>query len=312
MSVQRFFDRSGRENIQARQGLDVIGFSSGVGEAGDGVDVAFNASLLLAQFPEVYELGRPGLARTNSADLSAEIELEVPTGKFWRLVGVVLAYHASADAATRTPILTIEDAADDAYDTITLPTKTANQHETEVVLFGTNGRVSGDDGVAAAVTLTLAVNPTALDTMTIGGRVYTFVAADDGTVSNAIQIGANVGATQAALELKLDAGGNGVHPLVTFAEFVGNDMVITARHPGVSGNSIGSTETFTSGSNVFSATALAGGVDEATDLGAVDFPTPGALLVATDKVVLNTTNGHANDNAELCVLYIEYDYDPRI
>lgn len=311
MPVTRFYDRSKRGQVAANQGQDVVTFSSGVGEAGGGVVGTFDGSKLLAQFPELYELGRPGVDRADSTDASAEIELEVPAGKYRRLIGIALAYEASADAATRTPVVTIEDAESEAYDTISLPTKTANQRETETILFGTDGRVAGSGGVKAEGTLTLAVNPTAGDTMTIGSVTYTFVAADTGAVTNAIVIGGDLAATKAAVEAKLVTGAQ--HPQVVFTAFSTNDMVITAREAGLAGDAIATTETFTSGSNVFDATTLGGttaGVNPASGLGAANFPAAGVLLSPTDKVVLNVTNGHANDELEFMVFYLEFDHDP--
>jgi hypothetical protein len=51
-------------------------------------------------------------------------------------------------------------------------------------------------------------------------------------------------------------GINAAHPQVTAAAFVGFDSVITASEPGVEGNSIATTESFTAGTNVFDAVTL--------------------------------------------------------
>ena len=312
MPKSRYLSRAGVTQIAASQGQKVLTFSSKTAEAGGDLDGAFDGSLLLAQFPEVYEIGRPGLSYAASLDASAASTLTVPTGKYWRLIGATLSYLASADAATRTPVLTVTNAADTAFTTISLPTKTANQRETETVLFGTGKRLSGTRGVAAVGTLVIAEPVTAGDTITIDTTVYTFVTTDDGTVTNAIALGGSEANTKAALNARLATNG-GSHPTVVGTAFSGDNMVLTAREKGLAGDSIVTTETLTHASNVFDATtlgAVTAGLDFAVGLGDKDFPTLGNLLVPTDKVVMTVTNGHANDEYEFAVFYIEYDRSP--
>ena len=99
------------------------------------------------------------------------------------------------------------------------------------------------------------------------------------------------------------------------AAFVTDDLDLFARNPGlVAGTAIALTETFTSGSNIFAAATLGDqteGVEYADKLGDKDYPTNGALLLPTDKVVLNVTDGQADDAFEWNVFYIEFDNDPR-
>ena len=56
---------------------------------------------------------------------------------------------------------------------------------------------------------------------------------------------------------------------------------------------------------------MSGGIDAATKLGDKDYPTLGALLIPTDKVVLNVTAGHANDAFEWVVFGLEFHNDPQ-
>ena len=301
------------DTMSADQGLTAVAFTAGIAEHSHlaGAGGADDLSSLLAQFPEVEELGRPALYTAVSADLSAESEITVPTGKYWRVIAGILNYTASADAATRTPIVTLEPDGEDPI-TITMATKTANQVETEHFLGGSDGNVSGTEAVAAAGTLTIAEPVTNGDTFTIGSRTYTFVTTDDGSVTNAIPIGANEAATKAALEAVFV---DGDHPDVNAVAFAGDDMVFTARTPGVAGDSIVFVEgTLTHGSNVLDGSGTLGGttagVDASDDILAIDFPTVGVLLSGGDVIALNTTNGHANDTAELLIVVLEFDNNP--
>ncbi len=223
-------------------------------------------------------------------------------------------YTASGDAATRTPILTIEQTDDTALETITMATKVASDVENEHWLFGTDGNVGGNLDIAAVGTLTIAEPLTAGDTFTIDGVLYTFIAGtDQSTVANGINMGASEAATKTALNAMFT---DGLHPTVNATDFSTDVMTFTARSPGLAGSSIEFIEnTLTHSSNVLNGSGTLGGttagVDAANDLGATDFPTNGALLVPTDKVVLNVTNGHANDAAEIALFGIEYDNDPR-
>jgi hypothetical protein len=188
--------------------------------------------------------------------------------------------------------------------------------ENEHFLFGTDGNVGGNLEVAAVGTLTLVEQVTAGDDMTIDGVKYEFIAAGAAaTVINSINMGATEAATKANIEAILV---DGSHPTVNAVAFTGgganDDMVLTARTPGAVGEAIGLTETFNASGNVFDAATMGDvttGVDAADDLGALDYPANGVILVPTDKIVLNVTNGHANDAAELAVFAVEYDNDPR-
>lgn len=317
MPNSRFYDRRGRSQLSADQGQTVLVNSSGVGSHGFVVpgaeNVADDLSSILAQFKAVYELGRLGMAQAISADASVEDELVVPAGKYWRLIGAHLNYTASADVATRTPIITVEQTDDTALDTITLTTKAASDVENDSVLFGSDGNVTGSAAVASQATLTIAEQITAGDTMTIAGVTYTFIAnGAAATVANSISIGANEAAAKVNIETVLQ---DGVHPTVNApAVFSTDDLVLEARNPGVAGESLACTETFTHANNVFDAATFGTtqtGVDPATKLGGDNYPTNGALLVPTDKVVLNVTNGHANDAYQFNVFYLEFDNDPR-
>jgi hypothetical protein len=315
MPNTRLHDRAGRSQLSADQGLTAVQASAGIAEhpflAGAGG--ADDLSSILGQFKEVHELGRPGIAIAISADLSAESVINVPAGKYWRIIGGFLQYTASADAATRTPIVTLEDDDDNIYETFTLSTKTANQVENDHFLAGSDGNIEGTQGVAAQGTLTIAEPVTDEDTFNVNGTVYTLLIAPEG-ITNAIGIGANEAATKANIEAQFV---DGPDPDVNAIAFSGDDMVFTARNKGVAGDSIVFVEgTLTHNSNVLDGSGTLGGttagVDEADVIGSEDFPDAGALLGPGEEIALNVTNGHANDAAELAIFFIEFDHNPSL
>lgn len=319
MPTSRFYDRRGRSHLTADQGQTVLApnATTAVGEIGYVVpgaeDVADDASNILSQFKAVYELGNPGLAQAISADASVQEEITVPTGKYWRLIGGALQYSASNDAASRIPIITIENASSVAYDTLTLATRIADAEVSDDFLFGTYTRVRGSRGVNAEGRLTIGEQVTAGDTMTIDGTLYTFIAdGAEATVANSISIGANEAACKVNIEAVLF---DGTHPTVNArAVFSGDNLDIFARETGLAvPTAISVTETFTNGANIFANATLGDqteGVENAKVLGTLDYPTAGVYLVATDKVVLNVTAGHANDSFEFNVFFLEFDNDP--
>lgn len=117
------------------------------------------------------------------------------------------------------------------------------------------------NAVAATRVLTMDTQPTAAETITIGTRVYTWVAS--GAVAGQI----NRGADLAAAKLNLVAAINGTdsintaHPQVTAAAFSSNSMTITAKVRGVAANAIATTETMVGGANAWAGATMTGGVD---------------------------------------------------
>ena len=118
--------------------------------------------------------------------------------------------------------------------------------------------------IAAQGTLTLAVNPSDNDTMTLGAVTYRIKPSP--SVANDIKLGATLAATQASIVKTLNgtgvagtdyfAGTTTPHPDVSAADFAANISVLTARTAGAAGNAIVTTETFASASNVFDGTKL--------------------------------------------------------
>ena len=117
--------------------------------------------------------------------------------------------------------------------------------------------------VKAHVHLTLAAQPTAGDTMTLGSKVFNFVANGTADADGEISVGTDLASAKLALVAAINGtdGHNTAHPSVSAAAFISNDCEITALKGGTAGNSIASTETFTNVGNVFGTATLAGGTD---------------------------------------------------
>ena len=118
----------------------------------------------------------------------------------------------------------------------------------------------GSDAAAATGTLTFSGTGTANDTVTIGGTVYTLVAAADAEYE--VTIGASAAATAAnfaAVVNGTDLNETPANPDVT-ASVASAVVTLTARQTGAVGNSITTTESGTGTS--FGAAAMSGGADQ--------------------------------------------------
>lgn len=124
------------------------------------------------------------------------------------------------------------------------------------VMLPTNG--TPVNAIAAVGTLTLAVQPTATDTMTIGTKLYTFVASGSADVNGEVSVGTDLATAKTALIAAINGtdGFNVANTLASAGTFSTNALPITARVKGLAGSAIVTTETFASGSNVFDATTL--------------------------------------------------------
>ena len=315
-----------RKNVAVRstdQGQTAVAFASKLAthKWSVGAGGSDDLSSTLAQYPSVVELGRPLQVNIfeESPATNLQVEKVVPTGKYWRLIGGMLAFNASANVATRAPVITIEDTDSTVIETVTLSTKTTGQIENDHFLFGTELNVSGNLGVAAKGTLSIDEPVTAGDTFTIGDFLYTFIAdGSQSTVANGIDMGADEAATKVNMNA-IFVDGN--HPDVNAVAFTGgganDDMVFTARSPGLTvGTAIVFIEnTLTHSSNVLDGSGTLGGTTEgvhnADVLGTLDYPTLGVLMVPTDKIVINLGAAHDDDVYDLSIFGLEFDNDPR-
>lgn len=135
----------------------------------------------------------------------------------------------------------------------------------------------GVEAVKATSTLTMDTQPTAGDTVTIGGIAYTWRAIVDTDIAGEISIGANI----AAAKVNFVEAINGItapnlnpNPFVSAGTFSGDVCTLTARIAGPSGNTITLAETFTAGTNIFN-----GGVMGATISGSMARGTPVAATM---------------------------------
>lgn len=116
----------------------------------------------------------------------------------------------------------------------------------------------------AVGSLTVDTNPALGDTFTIGTKVYTFVPAGTGNADGEVDLEALLAGTQENIVAAIQGtdGHNDPHPLATCqAAFVADALVVRALIGGVEGNDIDTTETFTTGSNVFAAAKLQNGTN---------------------------------------------------
>lgn len=134
---------------------------------------------------------------------------------------------------------------------------------------GTGVTVTLAGGTAATGTLTLAANPTDGDTLTLGAKTYRFT--NTTAQANDVKIGASAAATITNLVAAVLANGAGngtdyhtgttANASVSAADGAGDTVTITALNPGVAGNLIATSETFTNAGNVLTGDYLTGGVD---------------------------------------------------
>lgn len=132
---------------------------------------------------------------------------------------------------------------------------------------------------ASSGNLTLAEQPSVGDTMTIGTTVYTFIA-DEGTpVLGEIKIGTDLATAKTNIVAAVNGTApNVAHPLVSMADFVVDEALVTALVGGVAGDLIATTDTFANIGNLFAGGTL-GTVDTGADCTAANAVT---ALVAAD------------------------------
>lgn len=146
--------------------------------------------------------------------------------------------------------------------------------------------------------LTVDTNPSVGDTMTIGTKVFTFVPNGTANADGEIDVETLLADTQAnivAAIMGID-GHNDPHALAKCGPaFVADVLAITAMYGGAAGNNIATTETFSAGTNVFSAVKLAGG----TDCSAANAVTAlAAAITASDTQGVGGADG-AGDTVDL-------------
>jgi hypothetical protein len=186
--------------------------------------------------------------------------------------------------------------------------------------------------VASTETLIMGAQPSDDDTVTIGSTVYTFKTelSADPTVAYEVLIGASandastnlISAINLTGTIGTDYGtGTLINPDVT-AVISTDDVVITAKVKGTVGNAIALDSSFTSGSNLWtaSATAMSGGVDgDVYEAGqvlrdedyiylAIDDTTTASdanirkILLPIDPITVTTATATIDTNAEIILV----------
>ena len=288
----------------------------------DGISAA-DAALILAAHPEVTEVGHPGVHQTEATAGNATVTITVPSGKYWRLLGLFHLLVTDGNAADRVVVVTSRTVADATIEAISHAIVTASTTAKRTTLFGVDDYVVGNEAVAAQGKLQMATKPTATNTIVVNGQTFTWVAALTG-VANQLLIGADIAASQAAWDAAMVTriGGGTLHHVsdavyaameMTFAAFGSDESVATANVKGTAGNALATTETFTDGTDTFDATTLGtetAGVDAADKLSTKDWPDAGAILTPGEDVLIAVTSGVAGDALDTYLSYLEYDANP--
>ena len=314
--MTRIFDRKrkGKQATALGSGADPAVFNTA------GVASVSSADEFQAQLGGLFVLGEPGSDEVEGTAGNATHTITVPTGKYWRLVGLFHLLVTDANVANRAVVVTTRDSADATIEAITHADVAASTTAKRTTLFGTDDNVRGDRAVASQGTLTIAEPVTAADTFTLNATAFTLVAALTGA-ENEILIGASEAATKLALNAAfVDRDNGGVLHSVTDAtyaaigmtaiDFAGDDMVFTANVKGAAGDALATTETFTHANNVFDAATLGtttAGLDAADKVSTLDHPTAGPYLGPGEDILISVTNGVAGDALDTYLYYIEYD-----
>jgi hypothetical protein len=146
-------------------------------------------------------------------------------------------------------------------ETITVGTQVFEIDADGVVTAGRTPIDISGDATAGVGTLTVDGIPTNNDTVTIGATVYTYKTAPAASYELALGADAEEAIDNLVEAINGDLFGTDAHPDVTAAKATAATMTVTAKVPGVAGNSIATTETFTEAGSVWDAVVLENGAD---------------------------------------------------
>jgi hypothetical protein len=168
------------------------------------------------------------------------------------------------NAANANKLLTIGGAVFNA-ETVTIGSDIYEFVSSTALIVTTPGNIPVDINAhtaKASVLLTIDTNPIAGDTMTIDGKVFTFVPINTATADGEIDIAVALATTQTnivAAIMGTDVYNEPHESVKTTAGFIANVLTITAIYGGAAGNSLAVSQTLTAASNIFSAATLGGG-----------------------------------------------------
>jgi hypothetical protein len=155
------------------------------------------------------------------------------------------------------------------------------------------GAVLTGDGVKATGSITFSGQPSANDTITVGGVVFTFKAS--AVLDTDLVIGANLAATLAAAAIKIDAK----IALVTVSASA-TVLTITGAQQGAEANSVTLAKSGTTAT--VSGATLTGGVDATKRKVSVSSGTGISLLSVAKELVLHPIAKDTNDTSEDLVI----------
>lgn len=168
------------------------------------------------------------------------------------------------NAANANKLLTIGGAVFNA-ETVTIGSDVYEFASSTALIVTTPGNIPVDINahtLKSSVLLTIDTNPIAGDTMTIDGKVFTFVPINTATADGEIDIAVALATTQTniiAAIMGTDVYNEPHESVKTTAGFIVNVLTITAIYGGAAGNSLAVSQTLTAPSNIFSAATLGGG-----------------------------------------------------
>ncbi len=114
------------------------------------VDAVADADIILylADFPEVQEVGEPGVNSSTGVAGNATTVVTVGTGKYWRLIGAAHVVVADANAANRIVTYTTRIADDTAIEAIVHTAVTANNTGIANTVWGAENVGSTEDAAS--------------------------------------------------------------------------------------------------------------------------------------------------------------------
>jgi hypothetical protein len=318
--VTRIYDpnRGSGDTFVNSTGDDTAQFNS------DGIATVADVSLF-QKFLKVREVGVPGLYYAAAVAGNVTTTITVPAAKYWRVVGVNILLITDATATNRNVTVRLQDDSNAEIETLAHATTTESVTIGLHMLYGSDGLVVGNLGVAAVGALAVTDIASDGDTITLNLIEFTFKTVLTGA-ANEIILGTEA-AQKTAMEDAFGAtadGTNANHSVsnatrallgMTLGDFAGDDALFTADNKGTAGNSLATTEsadnlTLDAGT-LGTATA---GVDEALVISAEDFPEDEGPLLGPDYdiVIDEPTSGDTGDDLYIWVSYIEYDADPQL
>ena len=181
------------------------------------------------------------------------------------ILGIRIEFSSSAVVGTRKLAIEMQDSDGDViYSRGLKSTLDIGNRERVVIEMSPDAAFIDTDAVSAQGTLTVDAIATDTNTMTVDAKVYTFqttLTDVDGNIFKGADKAGTQGNLVGAINLTGTAGTDyatsmTLHPTVAIAAFSGDAAVLTAESTGTAGNSIATTETFTSGGSVFDAATL--------------------------------------------------------